>query len=176
MRDLNTSELARVLQVDRWLIDQLISRGIFTPKVVPAPGRPRLWNLSEAMRVAALLSVAAWVPLFRGRPRKLEAPRVEGGPDQRTDAERIADILSRTPLHGFTDEGAFLLVTATRFPGGGSAYDAEVVRASRLSAAVQRPLSKDASRVGATKVDASLLIDLGEIESRLLEAWPNEPS
>lgn len=157
--------------MDRWTIDQAVSRGIFVPKNAPEPGKSRLWDFGEAMRFAAMLGVSAFVPLFGGRPRKA-AGQANEGPDTRTDAEHIANELGRVTLYGYRDEAAFLLITTIVQPGGKS-YSAEVVRASRLAQALARPLPDIAACVGAEKSEAAILINLSAIEGRLLEAWPS---
>ena len=185
MRPISTPELATALGVDRWVLDQAISRGIIKAPALPAPGAARAWGFEEAMRVAAMLRVSAWVPLFGGRARKPAELRdgklkpaadyyamADGRQkDDRTPAERIADALAETRLHGFNDDAAFLIVRA--IDSNIRTFEARVVRASALVKAVQRPLGAAAKRAGAT-VAASLLVDLGAIELELLEAWPAE--
>jgi len=175
MRAINTNELAEAVGVGRWVIDQMLARRILKDVAAYEPGRPRAWDFGEAMRVAVIVRVSAWVPLFAGRRTKPEAPTPANrrGKDERTPAERILDVLAETPLHGFRGDGSFLIVRAVELPDGNRAFNAEVVRASALAKAAQRPLSTAEQRLGATH-RASLLIDLGAIESELLEAWPAE--
>jgi hypothetical protein len=172
--------VAKILDLHPTRIEQWISRGQFLPRLAHIQGKKREWDKGEVIRLGAFAKLVENVSLQPGQARLLTSQKAE---------DHVAEEVGRMTqfVHGFTDDGAFLVCYKTEPDYG---WFHEIVRKREVGTfltsgcfipkVLMEGRSEEARNYNSTDntgpASIAVIVDLDQIERQVEDGWPSPVS